>query len=68
MKKPLVFVIIIIFYVSSIAGSLLVYFEKNFTNSEKLFLYSVAAGLLGSTVYMMRGFYQNIAENKFNFR
>lgn len=67
MKKIAILIILLLNYFISIFGSIIIYYNKysfDFNYSEKLFLYSILAGLLGSIVYMTRGFYQSVAEGK----
>lgn len=63
MKKFIIFALLILNYLISIIGTFFVYFNyynRNFF--EQSILFCIFAGILGSTIYMTRGFYQSIAE------
>ncbi|OGY41073.1 MAG: hypothetical protein A2Y82_01545 [Candidatus Buchananbacteria bacterium RBG_13_36_9] len=69
MNKTIIYLLLVSYFVISVAGLALTYFSYpfNFNYTEKLFFYATFAGLLGSTVYMTRGFYQNIVDPNKNF-
>ncbi len=73
MKKFVIFLILIFFLALSLLGIYCAYANIFFsTYLTKTIVVSIFSGILGSVVYMSRGFYQSIAENldenrKFNF-
>lgn len=65
MKKIIIFIFLLVVFFISAIGTALVYYDRLFPSanySEELFLYSVFSGLLGSAVYMIRGFYYSTVE------
>lgn len=69
MNKTIIYLLLVFYFIVSITGLALTYFGYpfNFNYNEKLFFYATFAGLLGSSVFMMRGFYQNIVDPNKNF-
>ena len=63
MKKFIIYLILIIFLALSAVGIFVAY-KQSFPMDyfERAVLGAISAGLLGSVVYMTRGFYQSIAE------
>lgn len=65
MKKTGLFIFLLAITALSIIFSAFVYYGfvfKVYLYGEKLFLYSVFSGVLGSAVYMIRGFYYSTVE------
>lgn len=63
MKKITIYIILIIFLVISLSGIIIAYGQLfPMSYFERIAIVSISAGLLGSVVYMTRGFYQSIAE------
>lgn len=66
MKKIIIYIILLIFLAISLFGIIIAYeqlFPINYF--ERAVIAAVSAGLLGSVVYMTRGFYQSIVEKTY---
>lgn len=65
MKKIALFMFLLAIFAISIVSTVFIYYGIIFKTSnytEKLLLYSIFSGILGSAVYMLRGFYYSTAE------